>query len=156
MPSSMPAGIFTLSNFSVRSRPSPRHSLHGLLLIWPSPWQRGQGRATVRMPWLVRTSPRPPHVSQVTLRVPASAPLPLHAPHDSSRGIWTFVSRPAAASSSVSFSSYWRSSPRAARVRRPPRPPPPRKFSKRSSNSEPKPASKPEPPPVPGALPKRS
>jgi hypothetical protein len=156
MPSSMPAGIFTPSSFSARVRPSPRQFLHGLLLICPSPWQRGQGRATVRMPWLMRTSPRPPQVSQVVLRVPTSAPVPMQDAHDSRRGIWIFVSRPAAASSSVIFSSYWRSSPRAARVRRPPRPPPPRKFSKMSSKSEPKPASKPPPEPVPGAVPNRS
>src|SRR2546425_9586692 len=92
MPSSMPGGIFTFSTCSPRRRPSPRQSRHGLLLIWPSPPQRGQGRATVRKPWLMRTSPRPWHVSHVVLCVPGSLPVPLHVSQRSSRGIWIFVS----------------------------------------------------------------
>ena len=105
----------------------------------------------------MRTSPWPWHASHVVFCVPGSLPLPLHVSQRSSRGIWIFVSSPAAASSSVIFSSYWRSSPRITRerLRRPP-PALEKKFSKMSSKSVPKPPSKPPPAPVLGTLPKRS
>ena len=105
----------------------------------------------------MRTSPRPWHVSQTVLCVPGSLPLPLQLSQRTSRGIWIFVSRPAAASSSVILSSYCRSSPRIARERpRRPPPAPAKKFSKMSSKSVPKPPSNPLPAATPGAEPKRS
>ena len=52
-------------SFFARRRPSPPHASHGFSMTWPSPWQVGHGRMTVRKPCETRWRPLPPHVGQV-------------------------------------------------------------------------------------------
>ena len=76
MPSSTPAGMVTFSSRSRDTRPWPRQPGHGCRLMRPSPRQLGQGRATVRKPWVKRTWPWPRHVPQTSGWLPASTPEP--------------------------------------------------------------------------------
>ena len=69
MPSSTPAGIFTVRVRRARTRPSPPHSGQGCSMTVPVPVQRGQVRVVMTWPrnerWTCWTSPRPRQVSQV-------------------------------------------------------------------------------------------
>ena len=61
-------------------RPRPRHSWHGFLATRPSPPQTSQAAARTTWPNGVRETARswpvPPHLAQVSIGVPGSAPLP--------------------------------------------------------------------------------
>ena len=135
-PSSMPAGIVSVISRSRRSRPSPRQRVQSLSTVLPAPPQRGQVETFTNRPntdcWTCRTSPRPPHVPQVEIAEPGSAPEPRQRSQISSRGTVITRSRPCTASRrSISISirrSAPRIGPRGSRRRRSP----PKKVSKRS------------------------
>src|SRR5215213_3692328 len=79
-PVATPGGTFSLIVRSTRTRPSPRHFLHGALTTCPSPAHVGHGATLTNCPknerCARRTSPLPPHVVHVVGFVPGSAPLP--------------------------------------------------------------------------------
>ena len=93
MPSLAPAGIFTWNVFWTRSRPEPRHVLHGFSITVPLPRQRGHGCESEKRPCESEVTPRPPHCGQTIGAVPGSAPEPPHvwqAVSTSARtGTWT-------------------------------------------------------------------
>src|SRR6476646_8978262 len=98
-------------------------------MISPAPWQRGHCCETLKNPRELITCPRPPHVGQLVLREPGSAPLPWHLSQVSSFSISIVFSAPNAASSNLISMSYRRSDPRRRSSERAPGPPP-KKVSK--------------------------
>src|SRR6187200_2836607 len=117
-------------------------------MISPAPWQRGHVCETWKNPRELITCPRPPHVVQLVLRDPGSAPLPWHLSHASSFSISIVFSAPKAASSNLISMSYRRSDPRCRSSERapelppkkvskipPPKPPPPNTSRKISNGS---------------------
>src|SRR5581483_12066938 len=105
-PVATPAGTWIDSSWSPRMRPSPRHFLHGVWTMRPSPWQVGHGATVTNWPknerCARRTSPAPPHVLQISDFVPGSAPLPEQRSHGSRSLIEIFLSTPVATSARVS------------------------------------------------------
>ena len=75
---------------------------HGLGMMLPLPWQRGQVCAMEKGPCDTRTWPAPRQVGQVAGCVPGCAPLPLQVSHVAAAGMRILVSKPCAACSSVS------------------------------------------------------
>src|SRR5215469_12707564 len=104
-PVATPAGTRIVTVFSARTRPSPRHFLHGVETTVPSPPQVGHGATLTNWPknerCARRTSPLPPQVAQRWGVVPGSAPLPLHLSHASSSLSVSVLSIPDATSASV-------------------------------------------------------
>src|SRR3979411_473517 len=96
----------TVICFSARTRPSPRHFLHGEAMIVPSPEHVEQGATLITWPkndrWARLTSPLPPQVAHTVGEVPVSAPLPSQRSHGSSNFTVTVFSTPVATSTSVS------------------------------------------------------
>src|SRR5579864_8721747 len=92
--------MLTASVFSRRTRPCPAQDLHGFSIVWPEPWQVGQGRSTVKKPCCDRTLPCPWQVRQLVGRDPASAPLPLQESQCTKVATRTVVCLPRKASSS--------------------------------------------------------
>src|SRR5215831_20822604 len=83
------------------TRPEPAHDGQASSIIWPRPWQPGQVRSSVKKPCDCRTRPAPPQVEQVFGLVPALAPVPEQASHDTEVGMRTCAVLPANASSSA-------------------------------------------------------
>src|SRR3954462_1883387 len=79
VPSSMPAGMLTDSDFSSMTRPWPAHFGQGSLMIWPRPWHCGQVRSIEKKPWVARTRPEPEHIGQLVGEVPGLAAEPEHS-----------------------------------------------------------------------------
>src|SRR5712671_5612043 len=86
-PVATPAGTRTSTCFSPRTRPSPRHFLHGEAMTVPSPAHVEHGATLITCPkkdrCARRTSPVPLQVEQVAVDVPGSAPLPSQWSHGS-------------------------------------------------------------------------
>src|SRR5918911_3316351 len=97
-PVATPGGMLSMIVCSSRSRPSPRHLLHGDVTTTPSPAHVGQGATLTNWPkkdrCARRTSPVPPHVVHRCGFVPGSAPLPEHRSHGSSSFTVTLFSAP--------------------------------------------------------------
>src|SRR6218665_3571401 len=106
VPSSTPAGIATLSDFSLRVRPEPPQLPQGVLMVCPAPLQVGQVRSTVKNPCCARTRPAPRQVSQVSALVPFSAPDPLQGAQPCHVDTLIGASLPVKESSSVISISY--------------------------------------------------
>src|SRR6478672_8567817 len=81
VPSSTPAGTFTLIECFFGCSPSPRHPGHGSLITVPVPLHREHVLATEKNPCWNRTCPRPPHCVQVAGALPFCAPVPLQSSH---------------------------------------------------------------------------
>ena len=79
-PASIPGGTSTSKVRWLTTRPRPAHSSHGVSGTLPSPPQASQAAVRITWPKAVRATSRswpvPPHVSQVRMGVPGSAPLP--------------------------------------------------------------------------------
>src|SRR3981081_1697597 len=95
VPSSTPAGMFTCSVFSLRTRPEPPQFLHGFLMILPAPPQVPQVRSMVKKPCCARTRPLPLQVGHVTGCAPPSAPVPLHTSQPAKDGTLIVAVEPA-------------------------------------------------------------
>src|SRR5437016_5476025 len=82
-PVATPAGTRISMSSSARTRPSPRHFLHGDATTLPSPAHVGHTETLTTAPkndcCARRTSPDPRHVLHVATDVPGSAPLPAQA-----------------------------------------------------------------------------
>ena len=102
MPSSTPAGIFTVSVRRERTRPSPEHSRHGSGMIVPNPRQAAHGRRVRISPRNDRctwaTSPAPRHVSHGTGCEPAAVPSPWQVVHTTAVSTLSSRATPNAAS----------------------------------------------------------
>ena len=79
VPSSTPAGMFTVSVRSRVTRPDPPQESQGSSITSPRPWQLGQVRSMVKKPCWARTRPIPPQVGQPRGFEPGLAPVPLQA-----------------------------------------------------------------------------
>ena len=77
-PSVTPAGMRTFTWRGRCSTPVPRQLPQGVSIFMPWPPQVGHVWLKLNMPWLSLTTPRPPHVGQMTGDVPGAAPLPWH------------------------------------------------------------------------------
>jgi len=99
VPSSTPGGMLTESVRSRVTRLEPEQVGHGLSITWPRPWQPVQVRSSVKKPWAWRMRPAPPQCGQVFGLVPALAPVPEQASHDTEVGMRTCAVLPAKASS---------------------------------------------------------
>src|SRR4051812_22274952 len=111
----------TLTARGLRSTPVPRQVRQGVSIRIPVPPHVRHGWLNENSPWLSSSTPRPPHVEQMTGDVPGAAPVPLHVVQAASLVTLTVVVMPLTASRNERCSSASRSSPR----RGPAGPPPP-------------------------------
>ena len=158
-PSSMPAGMVTISFFCRRTLPAPLQVLQGWWMILPVPRHLGQvvvvEKAKPPPPRWMRTVPLPWQSGQISAVVPGAQPLPLHTSHCSVRETVTSFSQPKAASSKEMVTPARTVSPFWGALRRlevlPPKPPP-KKEPNRSPRSMSPMSVKPPKPPKPPAL----
>src|SRR6202161_3416708 len=87
-PVATPGGIRTVTDRSTRTRPSPRHFLHGDETTAPSPAHVGHAatrtNCRTKERCARRASPAPAHVGHLWGLVPGSAPEPPRTSHVSS------------------------------------------------------------------------
>ena len=100
MPSSMPAGTFTLIDCMPSLRPEPRQSRQRSRTISPAPEQASQGRLIRKKPCWSTTCPLPWQREQGSGLVPGRAPLPPQVPQGRILGIWIWASIPSSTSRS--------------------------------------------------------
>src|SRR5512141_560148 len=126
-PVATPAGTFTRISCSCLTRPSPRHFLHGDVMIVPSPAHVGHGATLMTWPkndfCARRTSPAPAHVVQRLALVPGSAPLPSQRSQLMRSFTVTVFSTPVSTSASLSGIVMRMSEPVRGPVCPPARPP---------------------------------
>ena len=153
-PVSTPAGILTLIVLFFLILPFPLHSLHGVSVIFPLPWQWSHVEVDTKLPkgvclWTL-TWPDPPHVGHVLTFVPGSAPEPLQCSQFSLLVIEISFSTPKTASSKVNVTVYSISLPLTGPFLLLELPPPPPKNDSKISPNPPisKPSNPPNPPPL--------
>src|SRR5256714_2013727 len=136
-PVATPGGTSIEISRSSRNRPSPRHFLHGVCTVVPSPLHVGHGATVTNCPknerCARRTSPLPLHVAHVCAFEPGSAPLPVQRSQGSSSFALIFFSTPVATSARVSCIVTLTSAP--ARTLPPDRPPPKPNISSRPAKA---------------------
>src|ERR687893_1294085 len=111
IPSFAPAGIPTLTCFTPRVFPLPRHLGHRFSTMEPLPPHRVHDVDSANRPWSRLCVPRPPHSGHVRGEVPGAAPLPPQSPHASSTGTPTRVVTPSRASLNFNLTLTVTSSP---------------------------------------------